>query len=144
MLRQVPRELITMGVPKVPCELTDDNYIFILKEYSEGASDTEIKAYIWEERGTFSNDLWDRWIKEEPVFSEAIKKGRALSARWWERNGRKNMYDSSFNYTGWYMNMKNRFGWKDKNETSGEFKTTTTIISATPLTSKEWEEEHGK
>ena len=144
MLRQVPRELITMGVPKVPCELTDDNYIFILKEYSEGASDTEIKAYIWEERGTFSNDLWDRWIKEEPVFSEAIKKGRALSARWWERNGRKNMYDSSFNYTGWYMNMKNRFGWRDKTEETGKTETTTTIISATPLTSKEWEEEHGK
>jgi hypothetical protein len=133
-----------MGVHKEPCKLTDENYIFILKEYSDGASDVEIKAYIWEQRGSFSNDLWDRWLKEEDTFSETIKKGRALSARWWEKRGRTRLDDSGFNYTGWYMNMKNRFGWKDKREDSGETKTTTTIISADPLTSKQWEEEHGK
>ena len=133
-----------MGVHKEPCELTDENYIFILKEYSDGASDVEIKAYIWEERGTFSNGLWNRWLKEEDVFSQTIKKGRALSARWWEHRGRTSLDDNGFNYTGWYMNMKNRFGWKDKNEQSGETKTITTIISATPLTPEEWEDTHGK
>lgn len=108
------------GVHQEPCELTDEHYIFILGEYSEGASDTEIKAYIWEERGTFSNGLWDRWLKDEEVFSKTIKKGRAMSARWWEKRGRQSLDDSGFNYTGWYMNMKNRFGWKDKQDITSD------------------------
>lgn len=120
------------GVHKVPCALTDEHYVFILSEYDQGASDTEIKAYIWEQRGTFSNDLWDRWLEDEAVFSEAIKKGRAMSARWWERRGRQSLDDSGFNYTGWYMNMKNRFGWKDKTDVTSDGK----VISM-PITSGE-------
>lgn len=92
-------------------------YNAVLDEYKEGASDEEVKAIIYGWRGSFSNDLWDRWIKEEIQFSETIKTGKILSAAWWYANGRKNLWEKDFNYTGWYMQMKNRFGWKDKNET---------------------------
>lgn len=85
--------------------------------YAQGASDVEVKCEISEMRGSISNDLWERWMKEEPIFSETIKRGKRLSHAWWERNGRLNLENKEFNYTGWYMNMKNRFGWKDKNET---------------------------
>lgn len=98
-------------------ELPDNWYVDVLSLYREGGSDVEVKALIYEWMGSFSNDLWDRWLKENEEFSETIKKGRILSEAWWNKSGRENLKSRDFNYTGWYMQMKNRFGWKDKTET---------------------------
>ena len=107
-----------MGRPKASISELPEGWVSeILNLYKEGASDVEVKALIYNWRHSFSNDLWDRWMKEEEIFSETIKKGRALSEAWWQRSGRTNLKDKEFNYTGWYMNMKNRFGWRDKSET---------------------------
>lgn len=105
------------GRPKKVLDLPDGWYHNVLNEYKMGASDVEIKAYIYSVRGSFSNDLWDRWLQEEPEFSETIKTGRMLSEAWWSKNGRINLDNKEFSYTGWYMNMKNRFGWRDKTDT---------------------------
>lgn len=105
-----------MSRPKETINLPDGWYNTVLSLYKEGASDVEVKAWIYEVRGSFSNDLWERWIKEEPEFSETIKVGKMLSEAWWQKSGRQELQNPKFNYTGWYMNMKNRFGWKDKQE----------------------------
>jgi hypothetical protein len=103
-----------VGRPKEDLSsLPKDWYLLVLDLYKEGASDVEIKSLIYEWRGSFSNDLWDRWIKDYPEFSETIKTGKILSESWWHLNGRTNLTNKDFNYTGWYMQMKNRFGWKD-------------------------------
>ena len=93
--------------------LPESWYNQLLELYKEGASDAEIKALIYEWRGSFSNDLWDRWIKDIPEFSETIKTGKIISEGWWHKAGRTALRDKEFSYTGWYMQMKNRFGWKD-------------------------------
>ena len=104
--------------------LPENWYNEVLDLYSQGASDVEIKALIYKWRGSFSNDLWNRWMEEESQFSETIKMGRLLSESWWVKEGRTCLKDKDFNYTGWYMNMKNRFGWADKSNidhtTNGE------------------------
>ena len=106
-----------MGRPKEGLDTLPDNWKdVILDLYTEGGSDVEVKALIYSWRGRYSNDLWDRWLEEEPSFSETIKRGRQLSEAWWVKQGRKNLRDKEFNYTGWYMNMKNRFNWTDKRE----------------------------
>ena len=101
-------------------ELPEGWYHNVLELYSEGGSDVEVKALIYSWLGSFSNDLWDRWIRDEPQFSETIKTGKLLSESWWYKNGRTNLKNKDFNYTGWYMQMKNRFGWSDKQETKNE------------------------
>lgn len=60
------------------------------------------------------------WIKKNPEFADAIKKGRSFSKAFWMVEGRESLRDKDFNYTGWYMNMKNRHGWRDKFESSHE------------------------
>jgi hypothetical protein len=106
-----------LGRPLEPPELWDGWQTQIIDLYKVGAGDNEIKALIFINRGSFSNGLWERWVKEEPEFSETIKAGKLLSAAWWEKKGRSKLEVKEFNYVGWYMNMKNRFGWKDKTET---------------------------
>lgn len=102
--------------PKATLDLPEGWYNEVLSLYKSGASDVEVKAWIYEQRGSFSNDLWERWLKEEDQFSETIKVGKMLSEAWWQKTGRTSLADKDFSYTGWYMNMKNRFGWKDKQE----------------------------
>lgn len=107
-----------IGRPTVDLSsLPDGWYNMVLDLYKKGASDVEIKALIYEWRGSFSNDLWDRWLKEEPQFSETIKTGKLLAESWWSKTGRTNLENKEFSFTGWYMNMKNRYGWKDRTET---------------------------
>jgi hypothetical protein len=105
------------GRPKIPFKPWPNWKKQILKLYSEGASDVEIRGLIIDNMDTACHfDLWERWLKEEQEFSETVKKGRELCEIWWQKNGRQNLTHKTFNATLWYMNMKNRFGWADKQE----------------------------
>lgn len=77
-----------------------------------GASDVELRAELG-----ISEDLWYRWIEEEPEFSVTIKSCKVLCQVWWEKTGRKMASGSeSGNATVWIFNMKNRFNWRDKQD----------------------------
>lgn len=103
-----------VGAPKKGIDILPEGWkVQIMNLYEEGASDVEVKALIYKWLDSFSNDLWSRWMDEEPEFSETIKKGRLLSHAWWEYQGRINLKKSDFVPVLWYMNMKNRFGWTD-------------------------------
>jgi hypothetical protein len=58
------------------------------------------------------------WIAKNDEFSYAIRKGVDLSRGWWEKNGRINLHEKSFNHILWMMNMRNRFRaeWSEKQE----------------------------
>ena len=122
-----------IGRPKKTIDILPEKwYISILDLYKEGASDVEVKALIYSWLGSFSNDLWDRWIEEEEQFSETIKVGRVLSEAWWHYNGRTNLMTKDFSYTGWYMQMKNRFGWADN--TKNDHTSKGEQINVSPIT----------
>ena len=87
----------------------------VVELMKEGASKTEVAASIGIDRDTLNE-----WSKTNSDFSVSIKKGEQLSEVWWEKIARENLITHpkgpQFNSTLWYMNMKNRFGWKDKQE----------------------------
>lgn len=80
---------------------------------SQGASLIEVAADLGVSRATLSKWQLD---DSKPAFVEAIKKGVELSEAWWMREGREALRDTKFNHGLWYMNMKNRFRWRDRQE----------------------------
>jgi hypothetical protein len=71
------------------------------------------------------------WIKVHPEFSDAKRIGESASRYFWEKLGITHVLNvssgnkfenesTSLNSTVWIFNMKNRFGWRDKIEVSGD------------------------
>ena len=58
------------------------------------------------------------WAKKYPEFDEAKRTGAALSLLFWEKLGVAGAVGKvpGFNPTTWIFNMKNRFGWRDRQE----------------------------
>ena len=86
----------------------------VVELMTEGASKAEVAANLG-----ISRQCMDEWTKNNQLFGDAIKAGEQASEAWWLRQGRINLQNKEFSATLWYMNMKNRHGWKDKNEISG-------------------------
>lgn len=62
-------------------------------------------------------DTLYEWEKKHPEFSEAKKKAFIHCQLEWEKAGSiDSLEKKDMSWTGWYMNMKNRFGWRDKVE----------------------------
>ena len=94
-----------------PTKYNPDLIPKMLALFNEGASIEEICWELDISKQTFYN-----YEKNHKEFFDAKKKGVEISKGWWKRKGRINLENRDFNYTGWYMNMKNRFGWADKVE----------------------------
>jgi predicted transcriptional regulator len=103
-----------MAAPSKYDKKKNEEVITLMKE---GGSMVEVAALL----GITRTTLYD-WINPESSrfkeeLSNTIKRGVDLAEAWWVKQGRVNLTNKDFNATLFYMNMKNRFGWKDKQET---------------------------
>ena len=100
------------GRPKITLADLPANWEeLILNEMRAGASLCEIEGMLDIAPGTRK-----RLMREHPEFLAAIKKGIRLSKAWWLSQGRLHLNAMKFDSTLWYMNMKNRFGWRDRHD----------------------------
>lgn len=83
----------------------------VISEYNNGASDPEVAQSLQISMPRF-RDLY----ASDPHFQRTVDTGRGYAQAWWLREGRVNLKDKSFNYSGWLGNMKHRYGWNDKSE----------------------------
>lgn len=91
----------------------------VIKKMKQGAAIKELPYYL-----DVCIDTINEWRKVHPEFSAAIKKGSSYSEAKWMIKGRRSLRDKDFNYTGWYMNMRNRFGWSDKTYSENVYEVT--------------------
>jgi len=76
---------------------------------AEGISISEVSRIFQVNESTIYE-----WAKHYPLFSNALKKARTYSKAWWSNKGRSNLENKEFNYQGWYMQMRNRFSYHNK------------------------------
>lgn len=77
----------------------------------EGGSAVEARCFLG-----ISTSAWETLLADSEDFRETEKTRQALCEVWWERQGRRMTQDGQGNATVWVFNMKNRFGWRDKQE----------------------------
>lgn len=77
----------------------------------EGGSAVEMRCLLG-----IGESAWGTLLEDSDDFRRTVKKAQALCEVWWERQGRKMTTGEQGNATVWIFNMKNRFGWRDKQE----------------------------
>ncbi len=87
-------------------ELCDTAYDVLCR----GGSLVKVAAVLDVDRDTIKE-----WRKTHPKFSAAIKRGLVKSEVVWEEN------PPEMSDTRWIFNMKNRFGWADRQSDRGKF-----------------------
>jgi len=88
------------------CKIVEDLMI-------EGASIKEVAWHLRRSRQTIYE-----WAEKFPEFGDTLKQSVEFANGWWEHMGRINVNNKDFNSTLWYMNMKNRYGYTDKTEST--------------------------
>lgn len=90
----------------------DESYCDAIVEHmADGASATSFAAEINVARSTLNE-----WAEHHPAFSEALSRGKAKCAAWWERVGRVSAASGTGNATMIVFGLKNMSAddWREK------------------------------
>ena len=89
--------------------------VFLL--YQSGGGEIEVTAYFGSHMGHMTATIWKDIVASYEDVRELLDLGNIVSQSWWEKQGRgDSLVDTDFNSRLWYMNMKNRFNWKDRTD----------------------------
>lgn len=83
----------------------------LIQHMSEGFKYESFAAVIDVSRSVLYN-----WEKVHPEFMDAKNRGKDKSLLWWEKEGKKGLWDKTFNSTVYVWSTKNIHNWKDKQD----------------------------
>jgi hypothetical protein len=84
----------------------------VLRRSAEGKSEEEIYLDYYR----INPHMFEKLCEREEEFRQTVKKAERLCKGWWIKTGRERLKCQFFQSAVWFMNMKNRFGWKDRSE----------------------------
>ncbi len=79
--------------------------------YEVGAGDEEVIKEL-----KITEALFNKLITSDDYFMRIIQYGRLCRKAWFLRWARLNLNEKGANYSGWFTQMKNLFGWSDKQQ----------------------------
>lgn len=101
-----------VGRPRTTVDDLPENWKEIIMGCGqEGGSAVEMRCLLG-----IGESAWGTLIEDSEEFRRTVKAAQDLCAVWWERVGRGMATGNDGNATVWIFNMKNRFGWRDKQE----------------------------
>lgn len=101
-----------VGRPRTTVNDLPENWRQIMLDCGQdGGSATECRCLLG-----IAQTAWTTLLEDSEEFRIAEKERQALCEVWWERQGRKMTVEGQGNATVWIFNMKNRFGWRDRQE----------------------------
>lgn len=87
--------------------------------YEQGGSDPEVARAL-----NITMRKFYELVEDVQAFSEFVELGQTMSKAWWYEQGRLGLSADKFNGPLYNANMKNRFGWTDRTETTSNEKST--------------------
>lgn len=101
-----------VGRPRTTIKDLPENWQQIMLDCGqEGGSAVEARCLLG-----IGESAWYTLLEDSEDFRRTEKTRQELCEVWWERQGRKMAMGADGNATVWIFNMKNRFGWRDKQD----------------------------
>ena len=101
-----------VGRPRTTINDLPADWYEIMRECGqEGASGVEARCRLG-----IGESAWYTLMEDSEEFRQAEEMRLALSEVWWHKQGRAMVTGGQGNSAVWIFNMKNRFGWRDKQE----------------------------
>lgn len=101
-----------VGRPRTTTDDLPDGWQDIITDCGQsGGSAVEMRCLLG-----IGESAWGTLIEDSDEFQRTVKRAKALCEVWWERRGRDMATGKDGNATVWIFNMKNRFGWHDKQQ----------------------------
>lgn len=101
-----------VGRPRTTVDDLPEDWQEIMRQCGqEGGSAVEARCLLG-----IGDSAWGTLLEDSEDFRRTEKERQALCEVWWERTGRNMAKGTDGNATVWIFNMKNRFGWRDKQD----------------------------